>query len=141
MHEVEPMANPFSILNVSGPFREPREAAFSYDYLIQRATWPTPHTVRVKVAVAEELDYFKVNVLEIQGGSPGQQLLISQMLTQHIADHKLQIANDENMLNERLDVMIAPFTGVFTHLLSKLEARISESKAVLRQEIRGKVKL
>ncbi|OGW67516.1 MAG: hypothetical protein A3H49_05925 [Nitrospirae bacterium RIFCSPLOWO2_02_FULL_62_14] len=135
------MASPFTILNVSGPYREPREAVFSYDYSIQRVTWPTPCGVRVKVAVAEELDYFKAKVLEIQGGSPGQQLRISQILTQRIADHKLQIANEENMLNERLDVMIAPFTGALAHLFSKLEARMNESKAALRQEIHEKVKL
>ena len=135
------MASPFTILNVSGPYREPREAVFSYDYSLQRATWPTPCGVRVKVAVAEELDYFKAKVLEIQGGSPGQQLRISQILTQRIADHKLQIANEENMLNERLDVMIAPFTGALAHLFSKLEARMNESKAALRQEIHEKVKL
>ena len=91
--------------------------------------------------MAEELDYFKAKVLEIQGGSPGQQLRISQILTQRIADHKLQIANEENMLNERLDVMIAPFTGALAHLFSKLEARMNESKAALRQEIHEKVKL
>jgi hypothetical protein len=135
------MANPFTILNVSGPYREPREAVFSYDYSIQRATWPTPHGVRVKVAVAEELDYFKSKVLEIQGGSPGQQLRVSQILTRHIADHKLQIANEENMLNERLDVMIGLFTGALAHLFPKLEARMNESKAALRQEIRETVKL
>lgn len=135
------MASPFTILNVSGPYREPREAVFSYDYSIQRANWPTPHGVRVKVAVAEELDYFKVKVLEIQGGSPGQQMRISQILSQRIADHKLQIANEENMLNERLDVMIAPFTGALAHLFVKLEARMNESKAALRQEIHEKVKL
>jgi len=135
------MASPFTILNVSGPYREPREAVFSYDYSIQRVTWPTPSGVRVKVAVSEELDYFKVKVLEIQGGSPGQQLRISQILTQRIADHKLQIANDEDMLSERRDVMIAPFTGALGHLFLMLEARMNESKAALRQEIHEKVKL
>jgi hypothetical protein len=135
------MANPFTILNVSGPYREPREAAFSYDYSIQRATWPTPHGVRVKVALAEELDYLKSKILELQGGSPGQQLLISQILTRRVADRKLQIANDENMLNERRDVMIEPFTGPLAHLFSKLDAWMNESKAALRQEILEKVKL
>ena len=135
------MANPFTILNVSGPYREPREPAFSYDYSVQRATWPTPNGVRVKVAVAEELDYFKGKILDVQGGSPGQQLLISQLLTRHIADRKLQIANEENMFNERLDVIIGPFTGPLAHLFSKLDTRMNESKAALRHEIREKVRL
>jgi len=135
------MANPFTILNVSGPYREPREAAFSYDYSIQRATWPTPHGVRVKVAVAEELDHLKSKILELQGGSPGQQLMVSQMLTRRIADRKLQVADEENMLNERLDVMIGPFTGALAHLFPKLEAWMHESKAALRQEIREKIRV
>ena len=134
------MANPFTVLNVSGPYREPREESYSYDYSIQRATWPTPHGVRVKVAMAEELDYLKSKVLELQGGSPGQQLRLSQILTRHIADRKLQIANDENMLNDRRDVMIAPFTGAFSHLFLKLDAWMHESKASLQEEIREKVK-
>lgn len=135
------MATPLTVLNVSGPFREPREESFSYDYSIQRANWPTPHGVRVKVAMAEELDYLKSKILELQGGSPGQQLMVSTILTRHIADRKLQIVNDENMLNERRDIMITPFIGAFSHLFSKLEAWMNESKASLRQEIREKVKL
>lgn len=135
------MANPFTILNVNGPYREPREAAFSYDYSIQRATWPTPHGVRVKVAIAEELEHLKVKILGLEGGSPGQQLLASQILTRHIADRKLHIANEENMLNERRDVLIGPFTGPLAHLFPKLDAWMIESKATLRQEIREKAKL
>lgn len=135
------MANPFTILHISGPFREPREPAFSYDFAIQRSTWPMPHAVRVKVAVADELDYLKTKILELQGGSPGQQLLISQLLTRHIANRKLQIANEENMFNERLDVMIEPFTGPLAHLFLRLETWMNDSKAALRQEIREKVRL
>lgn len=135
------MANPFTILNMSGPFREPRELVFSYDFAIQRSNWPMPHAVRVKVAVAEELDHLKTKILEMQGGSPGQQLLISQLLTKHIANRKLQIANEENMFNERLDILIEPFTGPLAHLFPRLETWMNDSKAALRQEIREKVRL
>jgi hypothetical protein len=128
-------------LNVSGPYREPLEPAFSYDYSVQRPTWPTPNGVRVKVAITGELDYFKVEVLDVQGGSPGQQLSISKLLTRHIADRKLQIANEENMLNERLDIIIGPFTGPLAHLFPKLQRWMNESKAALRQEIREKMRL
>ena len=38
------------ISDVTGPFREPREPVFSYDYSIQRATWAATHAVRVKIA-------------------------------------------------------------------------------------------
>ncbi len=135
------MANPFTILHISGPFREPREPVFSYDFAIQRSNWPMPHAVRVKVAVAEELDHLKSKILELQGGSPGQQLMISQLLSKHIANCKLQIANEEHMFNERLDVLIEPFTGPHAHLFPRLEAWMQESKAALRQEIREKVRL
>ncbi len=135
------MANPFTILHISGPFREPREQAFSWDFAVQRSTWPMPHAVRVKVAVADELDHLKTTILELQGGSPGQQLLISQLLTKHIATHKLQIANEENMFNDRLDILIEPFTGPLVHLFPRLEAWMHDSKAALRQEIREKVRL
>ncbi len=135
------MANPFTVLNISGPFREPREPVFSYDYAIQRSAWPMPHAVRVKVAIADELDHLKTKILELQGGSPGQQLLISQLLTRHIANHKLQIANEENMFNERLDILIEPFTGPLAHLFPRLETWMNDSKTALRQEIREKVRL
>jgi hypothetical protein len=135
------MANPFTILHISGPFREPREQTFSYDFAIQRSTWTMPHAVRVKVSITDELDHLKTNILELHGGSPGQQLLISQLLTKHLATHKLQIANEENMFNDRLDVMIEPFTGPLAHLFARLEAWMHESKALLRQEIREKVHL
>lgn len=135
------MANPLTILNVNGPYREPREAAFSYDYSIQRATWPTPHGVRIKVAIAEELEHLKLKILDLPGGSPGQQLMVTRLLTRHIADRKLHIANEAGMLNERQDVLIGPFTGPLAHLFLELDAWMNESKAALREEIREKVNL
>jgi hypothetical protein len=63
------------------------------------------------------------------------------MLTRRIADCKLQIANAESMLNERLDVMVGPFTGALAHLFPKLDTWMHESKAALRQEILEKIKL
>ena len=93
------MTAPFSILNVSGPFREPREPVLSYDYAVQRPHWPTPNGVRVKVSIPDELDYLKTTVLGISGGSPGQQMIVTQMLSRRIADHKLQMANEEGMFS------------------------------------------
>lgn len=135
------MKHPFSILNVSGPYREPRELALSYDYVVQRPHWPTAHAVRVKVSIPDELDYCKHKVLEVSGGSPGQQLRINQMISRWIADQKLQIANEEGMFLERFDVLIGPFTGPLSHLFAPLEAWMKEAKASLRQEIREKVGL
>jgi hypothetical protein len=135
------MTHPFSILNVSGPFREPREPAFSYDYTVHRPAWPTPQAVRVKVSIAEELGHLKEKVLSVTGGSPGQQLLANKILTRWIADRKLGIANKEGLFLERLDVMITPFTGPMAHLFPALNALMEQEKDALRQEIREKVKL
>jgi hypothetical protein len=135
------MTHPFSILNVSGPFREPREPAFSYDYTVHRPTWPTPQAVRVKVAIAEELGYLKDKVLGVSGGSPGQQLLVNKILTRWIADRKLHIANEEGLFLQRLDVMITPFTGPMAHLFPALSGVMEREKDTIRQEIRDKVKL
>lgn len=133
------MANPFTILNVSGPYREPRELVFSYDYSVQRPTWPTPHAVRVKVSIADELDYLKNKVLDVSGGSPGQQLRLTQLLTRRIADRKIQIANEQGMFAERFDVMLSPFTGSIAHLFVPLEAWMNEVKESLRQEIHEQI--
>lgn len=132
-------AHPFSILNVLGPYREPREAAFSYDYTVHRPAWPTPQAVRVKVSIADELDYFKIKMLGVSGGSPGQQLRINQMLSRRLADRKLDIANEEGLFLERLDVKIEPFTGPFSHLFPPLEAWMREQQASVREEIRKSV--
>ncbi|MFM8552975.1 MAG: hypothetical protein ACKOCD_11820 [Nitrospiraceae bacterium] len=135
------MADPFTIVSINGPFREPHEPALSYDYSIQRSTWPTAHAVRVKVSLADELDYLRTTLLGLSGGSPGQQLRINQLLTKRIADRKLQIANEEGMLSQRMDVTVAPFTGAFAHLFARLDAWMQEHKAVLRQEVRQAVGL
>ena len=76
------------ILDVSGPYREPREQVFSYDYSVQRASWPTAQAVRVKVAIPEELDVVRSNILGDVVGTPGQQLMISKCLSRHIANEK-----------------------------------------------------
>ncbi len=131
--------NPLSVLNVSGPYREPREPAFSYDYVIHRAKWPTPQAARVKVSIAEELDHLKDKVLGLSGGTPGQQLLATRLLTRHIADRKLEIADEAGMLSERLDAMIPPFSEAHVHLFTKLDAWMRESQQALREKIKKEV--
>lgn len=135
------MANPFTILNVLGPYREPREPALSYDYAVQRPTWPTAHAVRVKVSLPDELGYLKTTVLGLSGGSPGQQLRMNQVLTKRIADFKLQVGNEEGLFSQRLDVCIDPFTGPLAHLFGRLEAWMQANKDSLREEIRQAVGL
>jgi len=131
----------YSILNVSGPFREPREPAFSYDYTVHRPSWPTPQAVRVKVSIDLELGYLRDKVLGISGGTPGQQLMAGKILTKWISETKLAIADVEGMFSQRLDIVLEPFTGPIAHLFPSLTAKMEESKDSLRKEIREKAKL
>ncbi len=135
----ESSSNSITILNVQGPFREPREPVFSYDYSAQRPTWPTPHGVRVKVSIPDELDPVKNAVLPNPAGSPGQQLRINQILSRLIADAKFSIAEGDGLLSQRQDVLIGPFTGSMAHLFPLLQQWMREQKDALRQEIRQKV--
>jgi hypothetical protein len=129
------------ITDVTGPFREPREQVFSYDYSIQRATWPTPQAVRVKVAIPEELDVLRGKIFGAIAGTPGQQLMISKYLSRHIADEKIRIAESDGMLSERRDTLVAPFTGPLVHLFAQLDAWADERRGSLREEIRALVGL
>ena len=130
-----------TIIDVSGPFREPREPVFSYDYSIQRPTWATPHGVRVKVGIAEELDVLRNRLLGTVTGTPGQQLLISQMLTRRIADEKIRIAETNGELIQRREVNIPPYTGPTAHLFAQLEAWLEKERDSLRAEIKKRVNL
>ena len=124
------------ISNVAGPFREPREPVLSYDYSIQRATWAATHAVRVKVALAEELDYVKGKLLGSVTGSPGQQLMLNKFLSRKIGDEKLRIAEAEGMLSERGDRLLPPFTGSMAHYFPQLESWVQAEQDGLRAEIK-----
>lgn len=136
-----PSDNRMKIVDVSGPFREPREPALSYDYLIQRPTWATPHTARVKVGLAEELDLLKGKILGTVTGTPGQQLIVSQVLSRRIADEKLRIAEAEGMLSDRREIIVPPFVESLAHLLVKVEAWADQQRDALREELKTRVKL
>ena len=129
------------ILEVTGPYREPREQVFSYDYSVQRASWPTAQAVRVKVAIPEELDVVRGKILGDVVGTPGQQLMISKCLSQHIADEKIRIAEADGMLSERRDTIVPPFTGPLSHLFPRLDAWAGEQRESLRAEIKALVGL
>ncbi|UVT14433.1 MAG: hypothetical protein H8K04_11275 [Nitrospira sp.] len=128
-----------TILDVSGPFREPREPVFSYDYSIQRSTWATPHGVRVKISIPDELEVVKKRLLGVVSGSPGQQLLVSNILSKKIADWKIRVAEEEGLLAERRDVLLAPFVGSLTHLFPKLETLFESDQAAVRQDVKRRV--
>jgi hypothetical protein len=129
------------IANVTGPFREPREQVFSYDYSVQRPDWLTAQAVRVKVAIPEELDVLRGKIFGTVAGTPGQQLIISKFLSRHIADEKLRIAEADGMLAQRRDTMVAPFTGPLAHLFARLEVWAVEQQETLRAEIKTRVGL
>lgn len=135
------MTNALKILGVAGPFREPREPAFSYDYSIQRPQWPMPHAVRVKVAIGEELDVLRGKILGAVSGSPGQQLLVSQLLTRRIADEKLRIADQDGLLSGRADVVVPAFAGSMAHMFARLESWLEQHREALRTEIKDRVKI
>lgn len=129
------------IANVTGPFREPREQVFSFDYSIQRASWPTAQAIRVKVAIPEELDVVRGKVLGDVVGTPGQQLMISKFLSRQISDEKIRIAEADGMLSERRDTVVAPFTGPMAYLFPRLDAWATEQREALRAEIKKLVGL
>jgi hypothetical protein len=130
-----------TIIEVSGPFREPREPNLSYDYSVQRATWATPHGIRVNVSIPDELEVLRGRLLGSGTGSPGRQLLITRLLSRTIADWKVRIAEAEGMLEEQREVMLAPFVGPLAHLFSKLELLCEQDKEATREDIRKRVGL
>ncbi len=131
--------NPFAIVEINGPFREPREQVFSYDYSIQRSTWATPHGVRVKVSIPDELEVLKRRLVGMGVGSPGQQLMMSNILSKTIAGWKMQVAEGEGMLAERRDMLLAPFIGPLAHLFPKVEALFTADQSAIREEVRRRV--
>ena len=129
------------IIDVTGPVREPHEQVFSYDYSIQRASWPTAQAVRIKIAIPEELDVVRNKILGDVVGTPGQQLMISKCLSRHIADEKFRIAEADGMLAERRDTVVAPYTGPLVHLFARLDTWAVEQRESLRAEIKTLVGL
>ncbi|MDH5669320.1 MAG: hypothetical protein OEY86_15045 [Nitrospira sp.] len=133
------MDSKLNVSEPSGPFREPRESVFSFDYAIQRSTWATPHGVRAKVSIPDELEVLRSRLLGAVSGSPGQQLVISKILSKKIADWKMQVAEGEGMLAERRDTMLPPFVGPLAHLFPKLEALFEQGRDAVREDIRKRV--
>lgn len=133
------MPSDLIVLNVMGPYREPREPAFSYDYSVQRPDWATPQGVRVKVSIELELDYLKNSILAVAGGSVGQQLRINQILSRAIADQKLEIADADGLLADRRDVMVGPFVDDLMHLFGPLDQWMKAEQHTLRKTIKEQI--
>ncbi len=135
------MAEPYTVLNTSGPFREPRELVFSYDYSFQRPMWPMPQAARVKISIPDELEPLKAKLLAGTQGTPGQQMVVANLLSRHVADQKLVLANEAGLMAKRENVIIPPFVGELGHLGEKIAVWFDEKQAALREEVRVRAKL
>jgi len=132
------MSSDLIVLNVLGPYREPKEPAFSFDYSIQRPDWATPQGVRIKVSIENELNYLKT-LLDCSGGSVGQQLRVNQILCRAIAEQKLALVEADRMLSERRDVLVGSFMDELSYLFPPLEQWMKTEGSHLRQMIREQV--
>lgn len=132
------MASDLMILNVVGPYREPKEPAFSYDYSVQRPDWSTPQAVRIKVDIETELNSLKA-LLNCGGGSAGQQLRLNQILFRAIAEQKLALVDADGLLAERRDVMIGPFVDELSHLSELLKEWMQAEQVNLRQQVKDQI--
>lgn len=137
----QPTAHKYEVSLSSGPFREPGKDVLSYDFFINRKGWLIPRVMRVFVGVKEELEYFQHHVLGVTGGSPGQQLKVTQMLSRKIADQKVVLALEEGRIETASEVLLKEFTGNDGYLFPKLEAWMREVNDTIREEIRTKVGL
>ncbi|HQU27640.1 MAG: hypothetical protein KC563_13665 [Nitrospira sp.] len=132
------MASDLIVLNVMGPYREPKESAFSFDYSVQRPDWATPQGVRIKVSIDSELNHLKT-LLDCSGGSVGQQLRVNQILCRAIAEQKLALVDMDGMLSERRDIMVGSFVDELSHLFSSLDQWMKAEQVSLRQLIKDQV--
>ncbi len=141
MAEVQPTAVKYDVSLSVGPFREPGKDVFSYDFFVNRKGWIIPRAMRVFVDIKAELEPFQQRILAVTGGSPGQQMKITQMLTRLIADQKVAIVLEEGRIEKSSEVLVPAFTGNDAYLFPKLEAWMIEGKEKVRDEIRKTVGL
>jgi hypothetical protein len=93
----------------------------------------------VKVSIPDELDVLKRRLFGVVVGSPGQQLMMINILSKAIADWKMRVAESEGMLTERRDVMVPPFVGPLAYLFPKLEALFEADQSAVREEVKRRV--
>jgi hypothetical protein len=144
MSDKTPPAAPKYVYDVTlstGPFREPNAEAISYDFFINRKGWLIPRVMRVYVDIKGELELFQLTILGVSGGSPGQQLKLTQMLTRKIADQKVQIVLEEDRIEKSSEVLVKGFTEHDSYLFPKLEEWMLAVKEQVREEIRTRIGL
>ena len=136
-----PTAYTYDVTLRNGPFREPDAPALSYDYYINRKGWLIPRVMRVWVDIKSELELFQHQILGVSGGSPGQQLKLTQFLTRKIADQKAQLVLEEGRIEKSSEVLVKGFAETDAHLIPRLEAWMREVKDQVREEIRTQIGL
>ncbi len=136
-----PPAHQYDVTLSTGPFREPDAEAISYDFYVNRKGWLIPRAMRVFVDIKGELDLFQHQILDVSGGSPGQQLKLMQMLTRKIADQKVRIVLEENRIEKATEVLVKGFTGNDGYLAPKLETWMRAVKDQVREEIKTQIGL
>jgi len=139
--KTEPQTYKYDVTLANGPFREPDAPALSYDYFVNRKGWLIPRVMRVWVDIKGELDLFQHQILGVSGGSPGQQLKLTQFLTRKIADQKAQLVLEEGRMEKSSEVLVKGFTETDVHLFPRLEAWMREVKDRVREEIRTQIGL
>jgi hypothetical protein len=141
MADNPPATYQYDVSLSTGPFREPGKDVLSYDFYVNRKGWLIPRVMRVFVDIKSELDVFQKEVLNVSGGSPGQQLKLTQMLTRLIADQKVAIALTDGRIEKSSEVLVTAFTGPDAYLFPQLHAWMLEFKERVREDIRAKIGL
>jgi hypothetical protein len=144
MAEKTPQATPKYVYDVTlstGPFREPNAEALSYDFFVNRKGWLIPRVMRVFIDLKAELEPFQQKILGVSGGSPGQQLKLTHMLTRKIADQKVRIVLEEDRIEKSSEVLVKGFIENDSYLFPKLEEWMLAVKDQVREEIRTQVRL
>ncbi|MBI3810423.1 MAG: hypothetical protein HY284_08220 [Nitrospirae bacterium] len=120
----------------TGPFREPNAEALSYDFHVNRKGWLIPRVLRVFIDLKGELEFFERAILGVSGGSPGQQLKRTHMLTRKIADQKIKLVLEEGRIEKATEVLVPGFTDNDSYLFPKLEEWMRAVKDQVREEIK-----
>jgi hypothetical protein len=139
--KAQPAAPKYDVTLSTGPFREPGAEALSYDYFINRKGWLIPRVMRVFVDIKAELEPLQRHLQGVSGGTPGQQLKVTQLLSRKIADRKVVIALEEGRIEKATEVLVKGFTENDAYLFPILEKWMEGAKESLREEIKEKVGL
>jgi hypothetical protein len=139
--KTQPAVPKYDVTLSTGPFREPGAEALSYDYFINRKGWLIPRVMRVFVDLKGELELLQRHLQGVSGGTPGQQLKVTQLLSRKIADRKVVIALEEGRIEKATEVLVKGFTENDAYLFPKLETWMKEAKESIREEIKEKVGL